>query len=67
MIKKQKLSFKDYRQEVIKEIRQLCNNEDFLKRLDQYMKTEDFDNDVECDYAIGASVSACVYNLYMWI
>lgn len=42
-------------------------NAEFVERLNKYIKTQEFKEDVQRDYDNGATVSACVYNIYMYV
>lgn len=42
-------------------------NAEFVERLNKYIKTQEFKEDVQRDYDNGATVSACIYNIYIYV
>ncbi len=61
------MEIKKYKEAVIEEAKKMIKNKETMERLEKYIKLEEFEEDIENNYRDGASISACAYNIYMWI
>lgn len=64
---KNNLTFEEYKNKVIDGLIKMKHCKEFIERFNEYKKSDELDNDIKLDYELGASVNACIYNLYMWI
>lgn len=63
----EKIEIIKYKEAVIDEIKKMIKNKETMERFEKYIKLEDFETDIKNNYRDNATVSACAYNIYMWI
>ena len=61
------MDIKQYKKEVIKEVKKMIKNNETMERFEKYIKAEEFEEDIKNNYRDNATISACAYNIYMWI
>lgn len=66
---KKNVSLGKYKNTVIDDLKNEFKeaNKEFLKRLYDYIQTEEFEKDIQHDYNNGVCVNSCVYNIYMYV
>ena len=61
------MEIKQYKKAVIEEVKKMIKNSETMERFEKYIKDEEFEEDIKNNYRDNATISACAYNIYMWI
>ena len=61
------MEMKQYKEAVIQEVKKMIKNSETMERFEKYINLEELDTDIKNNYRDNSTVSACAYNIYVWI